>query len=92
VEVGLGLLDLGIGGTAPRPFAVQLSQELGNALQEVGVFDPPFAPEVLDDGLFLGRVGEGDLEQAALAAVAVDPVQQAPDGPGDLGGVGEQAD
>src|SRR4029453_13828604 len=62
VEVGLGLLDLGVGGPAAGPFPVQLDQELGNALQQVGVFDSPFAAEVLDDGLFLGRGGGGDLE------------------------------
>ena len=71
---------LGLGGALLLAWlaliaALLVARPNGDLLQQVGVFDRPLAPEVLDDGLFLDRVGEGDLEQAALAAVAVHPVQ-----------------
>jgi hypothetical protein len=92
VQVGLGLLDLGIGRAATVALVGQLAFQFGEALQQLGVLGVPGRLEVGDHRRLLGWLGQHDPQQAGAAAVAVHAINQAAHGPGDLGPIGEQAD
>ncbi len=79
LQVGFGLLDLGVGDVPASVFVGQFLPQLRQPFQDLGVFGVAGGVELGDHRVFIGRVREGHRQDADGAALAADPVGQPPD-------------
>ena len=77
-QVGLGLLDLGVGRSATGTLLGQLLAQCRDAFEDLGVFSVAGGVELLDNGSFLDGIGEPHRQHTYSAALVVDPIGRPP--------------